>query len=304
MKRIISLCLIVLFTISLFGCVKKEYSLEIVTEKTTIEIGETLQLTAETDYKNPTFDWSSDDETIAFVDYQGLVTAIAAGTVDIIVKIENVGEKKITITVNSKSYTAGELKNLLNSTLNQYSVATNFSIKINLNDGEKELTSEVILNKTTDQIDSLMYKLSGAETAHVYVKDGYAYLLKDNVKTKSKLTTFEAQQILDDYNFNKMVENLTGFYNEEEFYTAVKFESNKDDVLEFSLDLSAYNGTVFVTEAKDAITVKVSLVDQKVVKVETIVKVGEKVQLASLEFLGTTNQTITFPTDLDSYIEK
>lgn len=269
-------------------------------DKTTLEINQTLQLVVEIDYENPVLEWSSSDTTIATVDANGLVTALAAGTVEITVKAALIGEKKIELTV---PFPINQLRTLLSSRLSEYSSAKNFGIKIVSNDGANELVSEVILNKTDEgNIESLMFKLSGAENSHVYVKDGFSYILKDETKSKSELTTIEQAILLNNYKFDKLVEVVSAYYRETEFYNALHYVSKDGNVVEFALDLAAYNGNVFVTEGKDAINIKVHLEDGKPVKVETLVLVGETVKSTTLEFNGTTNQTITYPTDLDSYI--
>lgn len=270
------------------------------TDKTTLEINQTLQLVVEIDYENPVLEWSSSDTTIATVDANGLVTALAAGTVEITVKAALIGEKKIELTV---PFPINQLRTLLSSRLSEYSSAKNFGIKIVSNDGANELVSEVILNKTDEgNIESLMFKLSGAENSHVYVKDGFSYILKDETKSKSELTTIEQAILLNNYKFDKLVEVVSAYYRETEFYNALHYVSKDGNVVEFALDLAAYNGNVFVTEGKDAINIKVHLEDGKPVKVETLVLVGETVKSTTLEFNGTTKQTITYPTDLDSYI--
>lgn len=269
-------------------------------DKTTLEINQTLQLVVEIDYENPVLEWSSSDTTIATVDANGLVTALAAGTVEITVKAALIGEKKIELTV---PFPINQLRTLLSSRLSEYSSAKNFGIKIVSNDGANELVSEVILNKTDEgNIESLMFKLSGAENSHVYVKDGFSYILKDETKSKSELTTIEQAILLNNYKFDKLVEVVSAYYRETEFYNALHYVSKDGNVVEFALDLAAYNGNVFVTEGKDAINIKVHLEDGKPVKVETLVLVGETVKSTTLEFNGTTNQTITYPTDLDLYI--
>lgn len=269
-------------------------------DKTTLEINQTLQLVVEIDYENPVLEWSSSDTTIATVDANGLVTALAAGTVEITVKAALIGEKKIELTV---PFPINQLRTLLSSRLSEYSSAKNFGIKIVSNDGANELVSEVILNKTDEgNIESLMFKLSGAENSHVYVKDGFSYILKDETKSKSELTTIEQAILLNNYKFDKLVEVVSAYYRETEFYNALHYVSKDGNVVEFALDLAAYNGNVFVTEGKDAINIKVHLEDGKPVKVETLVLVGETVKSTTLEFNGTTKQTITYPTDLDSYI--
>jgi len=69
---------------------------------TTVEIGATLQLTAQsTDPLDTSFDWTADPETVATVDDTGLVTGVAVGTVTITATGVNSGATdNVQLTVN------------------------------------------------------------------------------------------------------------------------------------------------------------------------------------------------------------
>ena len=73
-----------------------------------LKVGETGQLTAKVDPAGTAVTWNSDQEAIATVDANGLVTAVAAGTAIITAKA---GDKKATCTVTvTEVYTAKDYK--------------------------------------------------------------------------------------------------------------------------------------------------------------------------------------------------
>ena len=81
-KRITSLLLVFVMALSLLTACGKSISLD-KTELTFTAAGETVQLTADT--KADALNWTSSDESIASVDANGLVTAVAPGTATITV---------------------------------------------------------------------------------------------------------------------------------------------------------------------------------------------------------------------------
>jgi len=308
MKKIISYCFIAIFALVLIGCGKDEFTITISGEDT-VDVGQTITLTASIDPEmaDADFVWTSSDDTVATV-VDGVVTGVKVGTVEITVTVDNVDPKTKTITVEEGvptlvEYTPTELQALLEDKLTEYSGSDNGYAKIEANDGEETLTAELIYNLSNDAIDSLMYKLSGDETAHVYVKDGYAYMLREEVKSKSLVTETETANIINNYLFDKFVETISGFYSEAAFFSALSFDSRVENVLTYTLDLTAYAGNVFVTAGKDSITLNVYLSDEEVVKVETLIVEGANTNSTTLFFEGITAQTIEYPTDLDTYLE-
>jgi len=81
MKKIVSLVLALVLALSLTACGKTSVTLD-KTELTFAAAGETAQLTAEVK-KADTLTWSSSDESVATVDANGVVTAVAPGTATI-----------------------------------------------------------------------------------------------------------------------------------------------------------------------------------------------------------------------------
>lgn len=310
MKKIISYLLLGVLALLLVGCKKDDpvYTLSL-TGADTVKVGEAINLTASSTMPRAIFVWSSSDEAIATVE-SGLVMGVAKGTAIIKVTVEGVGEKTLTITVTEdiiiippKEYTPTELKVLLEDTLADYSESLSGYAKIEAVNGPDVLTSELMFNFNNEPgIDSMMYTLNGSEVAHVYVKEGFAYMLRNELKTKAEMTATEEATIINNYGFDKFVESIAAFYSEVEFYDALTFVSRVENVLTYTLGLSAYLGDVFVTEGKDSITLKVYLgAEDVVLKVETLIVEGANNNYTLLEFKGLGVQTITYPIDLDIY---
>ncbi|HNZ50644.1 MAG TPA: hypothetical protein PKG91_04015, partial [Bacilli bacterium] len=235
---------------------------------------------------------------------------VSKGTAVIKVTVADVGEKSMTVTVTEevviitpKEYTPAELKDLLEGVLDDYSKGLAGYVKIEAVNGPNVLTSELMFNFNNDPgIESMMYTLNGTEVAHVYVKDGIAYMLRNQAKTKAEMTATEEATIINNYGFDKFVQSVAAFYSEVEFYDALTFVSRVDDVLTYNLDLAGYLGDVFVTEGKDSITLKVYLgAEDIVLKVETLIVKGTQNNYTILEFKGLGPQTIPYPVDLDAY---
>ena len=93
MKKIVSLVLALVLALSLAACGKTTLTLD-KSEHTFTAAGETVQLTAET--KADSLSWTSSDESVAAVDANGVVTAVAPGTATITV---TAGELTATCTV-------------------------------------------------------------------------------------------------------------------------------------------------------------------------------------------------------------
>ncbi|MGD9887124.1 MAG: Ig-like domain-containing protein [Bacilli bacterium] len=310
MKKIISYLLLGVLALLLVGCKKDDpvYTLSL-TGADTVKVGEAINLTASSTKPSAIFVWSSSNEAIATVE-SGLVMGVAKGTAIIKVTVEGVGEKTLTITVTEeviiippKEYTPTELKVLLEDTLVDYSESLSGYAKIEAVNGPDVLTSELMFNFNNEPgIDSMMYTLNGSEVAHVYVKEGVAYMLRNELKTKAEMTATEEATIINNYGFDKFVESIAAFYSEVEFYDALTFVSRVENVLTYTLGLSEYLGDVFVTEGKDSITLKVYLgADDVVLKVETLIVEGANNNYTLLEFKGLGVQTITYPIDLDIY---
>lgn len=301
MKRIIALLLPTLLVLFLVACDK--YYVKI-TGPDSLEVGETVQFEIDTNYKNPTVYWSVSDSSLASVDDDGNVTGVAAGTVTVYVEVENVGmaEKEVeVITPALPAYTPAQLKPILKDLFDTYAEAEHGHVKIETNLGETEVTTELIYNFSGEAIESLMYKLSGAESAHVYIKDGFAYMYIDEAKSKAQVTEIEAYTIINSYGFATFAAGACAFYNEDAFFTALSSPVKADDTLTYQLDLSAYNGSVFDTTGKDEITLAVQFANGQPVKVTIEITADETVDKVIVHYLGTTAKTIEYPTDLDTY---
>lgn len=309
MKKFLLFILALTLTFVFVGCKEDPvYTLELEAEKTTIKVGETTTVYFDTDKPNPEVEWVSSDTTIATVNQVGIVTGVNVGTVTITAKVKDVGEESVSITVIEKDMTANEVKTLLTSVLNEYISSKNGSIKITAKDANDTLTSELVYNyDASGNIISMMVKMVVNSEAnserHVYVKDGYSYNLVNNTKVKRELTQQEIANIISQYSQEEFLSEATLFYNEQAFYNALEFISrdNEKGTVTFKLNLANYNGSVFNTVGADEISLVVTIANEKAVKVEVNKKVGTQTNSVTVEYRGTTPQSITYPTDLDSY---
>lgn len=302
MKKLISYCLIALVALFFLGCTSK-YTIELTAVSDTINVGdETYVIPNITPaYENPVYVYDSLNKTVATVDSEGKVLAVSEGTAEITVTVEKVGTAKVTITVNGRAYTPAELKTLLVQKYDEYNNSKNGSVKLEAKTASQTINSELKYNYTEDSIDTFMITSNAGETAHVYVKDQYAYILRGTAKTKSALTPAEAGMIMTQYGFAKFAEVAASFYQEDAFYQSLTFVSNSNNVLVFRLNLTVYTGEVFAVAGKDSIELHVTLANDQVAKVETIVTEGTNVESVTLSFESSNPVTITFPTDLDTY---
>ena len=311
MKKLISFLLTFILAIALSGCIDPEYELEIEGPDSVV-IGETIVLELITDYENPVVEWSSEDDSIATVDQEGYVTGVEVGTVAITATVEDVGSVNHDISVVEPDiieYTPNQLKDLLVATKQSYSESEHGHVKIETDTGSDDIIAELIYNFNGDQIDSLMYKLSGYEEAHVYVKEGYAYMSINEQKSKSEMTATEENLIIQSYGFDTFVETTTEFYDEVFFFEALSFVETVDNTLAYELDFSAYSGNVFNLAGKDEIKLNVTFDGDSIISVEVAIYVQNdteeesEVSKVTIYFLGTDEKAIEYPSDLDTYIE-
>ena len=301
MKRIVSFFTIVIIAIVLVGC--KSYSLKIV-GPTTVEKDGVIVLEVETNYKDPIVEWSSDANNIARIDEGGKVFGLEIGTAIITAKVEKVGSAEVTITVVAPSlpaYTPAQLKDLFTNLRNEYSSAKNGHVKLEASAGQGGIVTELKYNFGTDEINSLMYKLSGEATAHVYVKDNYAYMFINDVKSKTEMTETEHTLIMESYGFDKYSEEALAFIDELEFYQSITFDKKQENTLIYNLNLATYDGVVFNVDGKDKVSLYITFEEEQIVEVEFKVFVGTTESNVKMYFFGTAIQSITYPTDLDSY---
>src|SRR5690554_284151 len=313
MKKLLLFILALTFALVIVGCddpvVPEEYTLSVEAEVTTLKVGETITIFAETNKPDATFEWSSSDEEIAKVNQVGMVTGVGVGTATITVKVEDVGEEEVEITVTEKDMTTDEAKDLLMTILDEYLESTSGSLKITTNDEIGSMVSELVYNYNNDgEIESLMYKLvvdnDPDSERHVYVKDGYSYNLANKTKVKNELTAQEITSISTQYSQAAFLAEATEFYTEDAFYAALEFVGRGEGTVEFKLNLSKHEGEVFNTVGADEIKLVITLNNDKVTIVEIQKKVGSNTASLVVEYKGSTTQTITYPSDLDSYEEQ
>ena len=109
MKKIVSLVLALMLALSLVACGKSGIALD-KAEHTFTAAGETVTLTADT--KADSIVWTSSDESVATVDANGVVTAVAPGTATI---TATAGEVSATCTVKCDWVNPVDLDELYNA---------------------------------------------------------------------------------------------------------------------------------------------------------------------------------------------
>jgi hypothetical protein len=292
--------MILVFAFVLVGC-GEDYEFSIEAENETVEVGKSISVYADTNKPNPEFEFTSSDENIATVNEVGIVTGKSAGKVTITVKLKDVRELTVEITVIEKNLTPADLKNLLTTVLTEYKNALNGSIKVTTFDGLDNMVSETIFNySAAGALESLMYKVQLDEEMHVYVKDGISYTLINGVKTKKTLTEQDIATIKNSYGHSVFLDSVTKFYDEDAFYSALSFVEKNGVQSKFSLDPTKYTGTVFNTEV-DEFIVLVDLDAGKVTSVGVQIKTGDTTRSIKVEYRGIGKQEIDYPNDLDSY---
>lgn len=274
-----------------------------------LKVGETTQLTVEVLPANATnkeVTYASSNDEIATVDENGLVSAVAAGEVTI---TATAGAKNDTVTLTvveeSEGLNVSNLQETLESVLDTYKNSLNGFVKVTAvsKDGNTTAT-EFAYNYNETEIDSLMYKQTSNSNAHVYVKDGYVYMLREDLKSKTALTEDEANLIMTQYGFEAVTAQVTSFYSEEELFSSLTLESEVEGVYTFNLDLASYAGSTLNVDGKDSIKIVVTVVEDVVVKVEVQIafSTGETGSTA-IEFKGLEVVAIDFPADLITYPE-
>lgn len=305
MKKITMFLVLVLSAMLLIGCDDPvEYSFEVEAEKSSVRVGESINIYADTDKPSPVFSFESSDDAIATVDSYGIMKGVSVGEVTIKVTLEGVGNKSVKVNVVEKDMLASELKAQLTEVLGNYINAKNGSIKIEVVEGGKTSTSETIFNYNNDgSLKSLMYKAVTEDTTEIYVKDGFSYVNANGEKLKKELTEQEEETITSKYSHVEFLVPATGFYTENDTFNTLNYVGREGDAVVFSLDLSRYNGEVFNIVGVGEILVKATIVNSKLTKVSVVVTEVAQTKSITVEYRSFgSEQTINYPADLNSYV--
>lgn len=277
----------------------EEYNLSVSKEEVSLKVNESVTVNA---IVTPSTElvWSSSDEKIAIVE-NGKITGLKAGNATITVSTKN-NEKSLTIKVTvvaRDEYTTSDLKNDLLNVKSEYISATSANMFIETSEG----TLELIYNISNGKYENFKYAVKSNTNTISYVKDGFFYSEIEGSKKKTSLSDKEAQDLLTQYNASKFLEEVTSFYDEDEFYVALSKKQETNDYVEFDLVLNNYYGKTLNVNGVDSVTLKVSFENNNVKVVELIFITKDETSFVKLYYRGITKQDIDYPSDLDSYIE-
>lgn len=279
---------------------KDGYNLSVSKNEVSLSVGESINITANVE-PNVELKWTSDNETIASVN-NGKITGIKNGkTVITVSTIDNKASLTINVNVIEKEegYTRNDLKNDLCALKDEYILSTSVNLFLETNNESFEL----IYNKANDTYENFKYAVNGNTKTITYVKDGIFYSEIEGSKKKSTLTSNEALNIVNQYNANLFLKDVTSFYNDEAFYVALNKKQETNDYVEFELIVNDYLGTCLNIIGVDSVLIKVNFENSKIISVELIyVTKGVSTSL-KVHYRGIGKQNIEYPSDLDSYIE-
>lgn len=177
---------------------------------------------------------------------------------------------------------------------------------------------EYIYNYSGTTLTSLLCVLTidDSEMA-AYVTEGVAYVNINGEKTKAALTSTEGAEIVADYGFDALTAQAFKTFDVS-LFNAFDIVSDEDGVVQMDWDPTKY---VLISEGLTtdefleaderfedistnikAISITIHYANERVTKIESSwTNNDDEVGTISIEFLGTTVQTITFPTDLSTY---
>jgi len=222
---------------------------------------------------------------------------------------------------NDDNISVTELDKFVKSTKSNYEDASSASILITVKNGSATSTLEYVYNYSGSEIESLMLKYVSSElTMEAYVKDGYDYVNIEGEKTKSIVGSDTTNAILEKYGFNEMTKAAMENFNTE-MLNASTVSSDEDGLATLTFDKSKYvvdYDGLDVDEAFEAqerytniqnnikeITLYVTYANKKVTKLSAkLVNNSDVVSEITIEFRGMETQTITYPSDLDSYTDR
>ena len=246
--------------------------------------------------------WTSSDDSVATVD-NGLVKAVKAGTVTIkaVAKDGSNAEYSFEIAIVKGQMTVAELQEKLSSTLKAYLAAEKASVNIKMETGEEVLNQEYAFELKGDSSFTKLYdKLSGFSDVSIFIKDEMIYMNANDVKGKYPIDDSEISDIFDNHTISEKLGNVTSFYDEEEFYSALVFVEEVDGKVVFDLDILNYKGSKLNTLNMDSIKLSVSFNNGVVSEVEYLAVSGETQSKVTVSYLGL-DFVLVFPADLDNY---
>jgi len=201
-----------------------------------------------------------------------------------------------------------------------YIASKSGNISVTITEGGSTLSLEYQYNLNDTTVESMKLVLTeGQSITEAYVKDGNAYVNVNGEKTYSPLEE-EGMELISGYWFEDLTDSVFKALNKSIFYAMV-VDTDSNGIAELSWDkekftfisedftdeefLAANTRFNYVKENMKEIELTVSYENQLVTAVEsTWTKLNDEVSIINIEFHGTAAQSITYPSDLNSYIER
>lgn len=217
---------------------------------------------------------------------------------------------------NDKDYLA-----MVQKARTTYSQSNSGNLFIEVINNDVVTTTEFIYNYSSNKIDTLLHEQTvGDVTTAAYVTEGVAYVNVNGEKTKGNIFDLEAVQIIEESGFNGVTEELFKTFDKS-FFKALEVTEDKDGVVTFVfnkdkyvLDVEGLEGDE-IEEAIDrdekikqnikSIYVTMTYANGEMTKLESSwVTTADVTNQINMELKGIAAQTITFPTDLDTYVRR
>lgn len=209
------------------------------------------------------------------------------------------------------------------NTQQAYDDSSSGNIKITVTDEGVTTTLEYVYNYNGNVISSLKVVLTeGDSTMEAYIKDNYSYVNINSVKTKESFKDTDSQEIIESYGFTQLTDSVFDAFDKS-LFGALEVVSNENGEAQLDWNPEKY---VFIDEhlqddpeawveaderyraVKENIsdiTVTLKYANEKVTSIDSTWKDKDNVESRiKIEFNGTETQTITYPSDLNEYIER
>lgn len=202
-----------------------------------------------------------------------------------------------------------------------YATSKSGHIKLTIENDEQSSVLEYIYNINQDNIESMKLVLTeGTSVTEAYIKDGNVYFNIGGQKTYTSLDSEEGEEAIDGYWFSKLTETTFKTLNKSIFNASpVTRNESKTATLSWNSSLYTFINEGFTDEefleadkrfyqVKDnfkEITITINYADELVKSLDSKwTNNDDEESTIKIEFLGTKTQNITYPADLNSYIER
>ena len=217
--------------------------------------------------------------------------------------------------INKKDYFT-----VINNAKQLYSESASGNIYIEIVNGDVALTTEFIYNFNGNKIDTLKHVLNSEEVKYeAYVSEGVAYVNDNGVKTKGNIFDMESEQVIRDYGFTGVTEEVFKTFDKAFVKALVLSKDEKGvatlnyDATKYQLDVEGLEGTDLddaidrhtnITANIKSVEVKITYENDIMTKLEsTWTNNNNKVSKINIELRGTGKQTIEFP-NFNDYIKR